>query len=125
MTAGDGAYLELVAIRQHVFRNLALVQLGRCPLLLLLAGVLGDVRDGLLDQPHHLLFGARVEDVAALAEQGLQIFGYVSPGHVDSPYAIGHRETLIHRYRMRHAVARVQYHTCCPAARVQGQDGLD
>jgi hypothetical protein len=65
------AYLEFVPVRQHVLGDLALVELGRGPLLLLLARVLGDVRDGLLDQPHHLLLGARVEDVTALAEQRL------------------------------------------------------
>jgi hypothetical protein len=90
------AYLELVAVGQHVLGNPALVQLGRRPLLLLLARIPGDVRDRLLDQPHHLLLGTCVEDVAALAEQRLHVLGHVSPGHVDAPDAVGHREPLVY-----------------------------
>src|SRR5688572_25324707 len=81
-TGSRSAYLELVPVRQDILCDLVLVHLGGGPLLLLLARVLGYVGDGFLYEAHHLLLGARVEDVAALAQQRLQVLGHVAAGHV-------------------------------------------
>ena len=119
--------LEPLAVRQHVVDPLALLPRVRRvePFLLLLARVRGDVRRLLLDLPHNLLLGARVEDVAGLSEQQLQVLGHVPAGHVDAPDAAGHGESLVDRHRVRHAVSGVEHEPRRPAGCVQREDGLD
>lgn len=82
------------------------------------------VRDRLLDVPDDLLLGAGVEDVAALAQQRLQVLRDVAARDVDALDAVGDGEALVHGHRVRHAVARVQHDACRPARRVQRQHGL-
>ena len=83
------------------------------------------VRDAFLNQPDHLLLGARMEDISALAQQRLQILGHVSSRHVDAPDAVGHGEALVDRHGVRYAVAGIQNYACCSPGGVQRQDGLD
>lgn len=111
------AYLELVTVRQNILHALGRVRpVG--PLLLLLPGIVRDVGDGLLDEPHDLLLGAGVKDVAALAQQRLHVLRHIAARDVYPPDATRHREALVHRDGVRHAVARVKDDTRRPAAGV-------
>jgi len=113
------AYLEFVPVRKDILCDLVLVHLGGRPFLLLLSGVLCDVCDCFLDEPYHLLLGARVEDIAALPEQRLQVFCDVSTGYVYAANAIGNCEALVYRNGVGHAITSVQNHARCPSASVQ------
>ncbi len=110
-----------MSIGQHVIHPLPLVSgpRRREPLLLFLAGLGRDEGRLLLDLAHDLLLGARVEDVAGLAQQQLEVLGHVSAGHVDAPDGGRHREAFVHRHRVRYAVARVQYQPGCSPRRVE------
>lgn len=121
----NSSYLKLVPIRQHILSDASRIQLCGSPFLLLLAWVLGNVRNRLLDQPDHLLLCARVEHVTALAQQRLQVLGHVAAGDVDAADAVGHGEALVDGHGVRHAVARIQNHARRPAAGVEGEDSLD
>jgi len=65
----------------------------------------------LFDSPDDFKLGTGVEVVSFLTQQQLQIASHVSAGHVGPHHAVWHRETLVDWYRVRHAVACVQYYT--------------
>lgn len=113
-----------MAVRQRVLDHFVLVQLDGRPVLLFLARIVRHVRDGLLDVPHDLLLGARVEDIPALAQQGLQVLGDVPARDVDALDAVGDGEPLVHGHGVRHAVARVEHDARRPARGVEGEHGL-
>lgn len=121
---GKNAYPEFVSVGQDVLCLLG-VRLGRHILLLLLPRVDGNVGGGLFDLAHNLLLGARVEDVARLAQQRLQVLGDVAAGHVDALDGVADGEALVHRHGVADAVAGVKHDACRAAARVQRQHGLD
>ena len=66
-----------------------------------------------------------MEDVAALAQQCLQVLGHVAARHVDAADAARHGEPLVDGNGVRDPVARVEHDARRPAAGVEGEDGLD
>jgi hypothetical protein len=114
-----------VPIGQDVFRRLGLIPRPLQPLLLLLPRVVGDVRNGFLDEPDDLLLGARVEDVAALAQQRLEVLGHVAAGDVYPADAARHGKAFVDRHGVGDAIARVEHDARRPAGGVQREHGLD
>lgn len=66
-----------------------------------------------------------MEDVAALAQQGLHVLGDVAAGDIDAAHGGGDGEPFVDGHGVGDAVAGVEDATGGTAAGVQGQHGLD